>query len=227
MFNTARTTTPTNLGLLVYNQSQDWLCMQQAWRDLAVNTQLTLDSNNKITMPDDFGRCIQVYDDPTGTGKPARYYYLGHIDPCQRYTEETTINGTTGARTIKFCFPSNVSISNPYVTYSKALENATEADVTGDTKLSFFPINIMLCVAKKMLMRYYGKSANQDIKQVLFDIKEELDLLKRYAYTNNAPLDISVTDSNGNPVYITGVALDGSGYRGVNYPYSNATLNLR
>lgn len=224
MYNTASTVTPSNLGLLVYNQSKDWLCMQKAWRDLKVTTQLTLDSDNKVTMPDDFGKCIKVYDDPTATGKPQRYYYLEHPDPAKRYTEETTINETTGVRTIKFCFVPNISISNPYIVYSKVLADATQTEVDEDTKYSFFPINVMLAVAKKIIMRYYGLSANQDIKQILFDIKEELDLLKDYAYNNNTPLDLTVTDSNGHPIFISGVPLDGSGIVGINSNYPNSAM---
>ena len=69
LYNTSRDTTPGNLGLIVFNQAQDWLCMYKPWRDLRVTVQLPLDSERKITVPDDFGCTIMVYTDPANIGK--------------------------------------------------------------------------------------------------------------------------------------------------------------
>jgi hypothetical protein len=210
VYNTARTTTPTNLGLVVYNQAQDWLCMYKPWRDLQVLTQLVLDSNRKITMPADFGCCIEVYTDPANLGKPMYWYYLNHNDIAMRYIEEVTIDALTGVRTIKYCFASTVFIpQNPWLRYSKALSNATQAEVDAATKLSFFPINIMLVVAKKILQDYYGVAANQDPNWINNRVSEELKMFQGYAYANNVPLDMAVKDRYGNPVFIQGMGLDG------------------
>ena len=226
-FNAARTTTPSNLALVVYNQSQDWLCMNRAWRDLIVTTQLTLDNDNKITMPDDFGMCLYVYDDPTQNNLPANYYYRGHPDPGKRYTEEVTRDTDTGINTIKFCFFESAVMGNPYVVYSKTIENATQAEYDASTKYSFFPMNIMLAVAKMILCRYYGKSGNQDINQVMMFVNQELKLLSAYCIENNAPLDLVVHDGSGRPVYIDGPSLDGSGFKGQRSIYPNSTLLMR
>lgn len=210
IYNTARTTTPTNLGLVVYNQAQDWLCMYKPWRDLVTITQLTLNSDKKITMPTDFGYCLEVYTDPANIGKPMYWYYKDHNDVAMRYTEETTIDGTTGARTIKFAFPQAGFIpANPYVKYSKVLSNATSADSTSG-KYSFFPINIMLVVVKLVLQDYYGVAANQDPNWINKRVSEELRMLEAYAYNNNVPLDMSIKDRFGNPVFIMGMSMDGS-----------------
>lgn len=224
MYNTARTTTPSNFNLLIYNQSQDWLCMHKPWRDLVVTTQLALDSNNKITMPDNFGCCLYVYADPTGTGAPTQYYHLNHIDVSRRYTREVTFDDTTNIRTIKFCFVQNTSLGNPYVVYSRSIDDIVQSDVDNNVKYSFFPINTMLVVAKLIMQRYYGKSANYDINQVYKDIDTELKQLSGYAINNNAPLDLTPHDSNGQPIYITGVPLDGSGYLGNRSPYPNSVI---
>jgi hypothetical protein len=173
IYNTARTTTPTNLGLVVYNQAQDWLCMYKPWRDLRVVTQLVLDANRKITMPTDYGACIMVYTDPANIGKPMYQYYLNHIDVSRRYTEEVTVDGTTGVRTIKFAWPPTVFIpQNPYVVYSKVLAKATDAEATAG-KFSFFPINTMLAVVKKIFQDYYGVPANQDPNWINQRVQED------------------------------------------------------
>jgi hypothetical protein len=210
IYNTARTTTPPNLSLSIFNQAQDWLCMYKPWRDLRVLTQLVLDANKKITMPADFGCCIHVYTDPTNIGKPMYQYYLNHIDIARRYTEEVTVDDTTGIRTIKFCFPPTIFIpSNPWVVYSRVLSNATTEESTAG-KYSFFPKNIMLVVVKKMLQDYYGEAANQDPNWINLRINEEMKMFEAYAYNNNVPLDLSIHDQFGNPVFIGGGSLDGS-----------------
>ncbi len=210
VYNTARTTTPTNLGIVVYNQAQDWLCMYKPWRDLRTTIQLVLDADRKITLPADYGCCIEVYTDPSNIGKPMYFYYLNANDVAVRYIEEVTIDGATGIRTVKFAFPPTVFIpSNPYVVYSKVLDSVTSADATG-TKYSFFPINIMLVVAKKILQDYYGVAANQDPGWINARVQEELKMFEGYAYQNNNVLDLSIKDRFGNPIFIQGAALDGS-----------------
>jgi hypothetical protein len=197
--------------LTVYNQAQDWLCFYKPWRDLRVVTQLTLDSYRKITMPSDYGMALFVYTDPSNIGKPMYFYTLNDNDVARRYTEEVTIDSTTGARTIKFAFPPTVFIpSNPYVVYSKVLANATQDEVTAATKLSFYPLGLMLVVAKKILQDYYGVAANQDPNWINLRVAEELRMFEGYAYNNNMTLDLAVKDRFGNPVFIQGASLDGS-----------------
>ena len=210
VYNTARTTTPSNLGLVVYNQAQDWLCMYKPWRDLRVKVQLPLDSERKITMPDNFGCVIMVYTDPSNIGKPMYFYTLNNNDVAMRYTEEATQDETTGIRTLKYCFPPTVYVpQNPYVEYSKTLPNATQEEVDAKTKSSFFPLNVMLVVVKKILQDYYGVAANQDPNWISLRVIEELSLLESYAYNNNSPLDLSIKDRFGNPVFIQGMSLNG------------------
>lgn len=211
VYNTARTTTPSNLGLKVYNQAQDWLCMYKPWRDLRTVVQLTLDSQRKITLPSDYGCCIEVYTDPSQIGKPMYFYTLLENDVTRRYIEEVTIDETTGERVIKFAFPITGFIpSNPYVVYSKAIPNATQEEVDAATKFSFFPINLMLVTVKKVLQDYYGVAANQDPNWINLRLQEELRMFEGYAYLNNMSLDLSIKDRFGNPVFIQGASLDGS-----------------
>lgn len=226
MYNTARTTTPSNFQLMVFNQAQDWLCMNRAWRDLSVTTQLSLDSDSCITMPDDFGCIAYVYCDPTAQNYPAIFFHLNHIDPGRRYTRTVTIDSTTGIRTIKFCFPQSSTLGNPYIVYSKALDDITQADIDDDIKYSFFPINTILVVAKLIMYRYYGQSANYDYSTIMNDVNMELNSLSRYAISNNAPLDLTPHDSNGQKIYICGAAQDGSSVFNQRSIYPNSTLLL-
>lgn len=214
VYNTANSTTPTNLGLIVYNQAQDWLCMYKPWRDLRVETTLALDANRAITMPSDFGCVIMVYTDPGNIGKPMFFYSLNHNDVARRYKEEVTVDSVTGARTIKFVFPSAGFLpSSPTVCYSKVLAKATQSEVDAATKKSFFPINIMLAVSKMILQDYYGVPANQDPSWIIKRVQEELRMLEGYAYNTNSPLDLSIKDQFGNPVFIQGASLDGTAPR--------------
>jgi hypothetical protein len=214
VYNTARTTTPVNLGLIVYNQAQDWLCMYKPWRDLRVETALVPDSGRAITCPADFGCVIMVYTDPSGIGKPMYFYTLNHNDIARRYKEQVTVDDVTGTRTIKFIFPSAGFLpSNPTLVYSKILAKATQAEVDAGTKKSFFPINIMLAVSKMILQDYYGVPANQDPGWIVKRVQEELRMLEGYAYNTNSPLDLSIKDQFGNPVFIQGMSLDGSAPR--------------
>jgi hypothetical protein len=209
VYNTARTTTPSNLGLVVYNQAQDWLCMYKPWRDLRVKIQLALDNERKITMPDDFGCVIDVYTDPANIGKPMCFYYLNCADVAMRYTEEATQDDITGVRTLKFAFPPTVFVpQNPYVEYSKALPNVTQ-EIADTGKYSFFPLNVMLVTVKKILQDYYGVAANQDLNWITLRVVEEVGLLESYAYNNNSPLDLTIKDRFGNPVFIQGMGLNG------------------
>lgn len=212
VYNTTRSTTPSDLGLRVFNQAQDFLCMYKpGWRDLRVDTVLVLDADRKITMPLDYGCGLFCYCDPTPVGKPMYFYYLNHPDVAMRYTEETTIDSTTGVKTIKYAFPQSVILpANPHVVYSKALSSATAAEVAANTKRSFFPINVMLVAAKKILQDYYGVAANQDPNWINLRVMEEIRLLENYSYANNAPLDLTIKDRYGNPVFISGASLDGS-----------------
>jgi hypothetical protein len=226
VYNTARTTTPSNLGLSVYNQAQDYLCMTKHWRDLRVDTQLSLDSDNAVTLPDDFGVCEYVYTDPSSIGKPMMYYYPYHADISRRYTIETTFDDDTGVRTIKFTFPEQGAISaNPHVVYQKKLADATQAEVEAATKFSFFPKTLMLVTAKKMLQDYYGVPANQDPNWINGRVEEELKKFEAYAVNDNAPLDLTPHDEYGNAIFIPGFSLDGSGPRlGRTSPYLPSTL---
>lgn len=226
VYNTSRTTTPSNLGLEVYNQAQDHILMHTLWRDLMVVTQLDIDSNNQITMPSDFGRCISVYTDSSNVGKPDWYYYLDHPDISKRYTETVDWDSDTGVRTFKFTFPSSSGISSsPYVVYQKVLDDATQAEIDEDTKYSFFPKGIMLVAAKLILQDYYGVAANQDPNWILKRFDDEMKDLSQYATYNNAPLDFIVHDGSGEPTYINGMKLDGSNPQyNIRTPYTNSTL---
>jgi hypothetical protein len=210
VYNTSRTTTPADLISLVYNQAQDWLCMYKPWRDLRVTVQIPIDSQRKCQLPDDFGCMIMVYTDPSNIGKPMYFYTLNDNDVARRYTDEISIDNSTGIITRKIAFPPTVYIpSNPYIVYSKALPNIVEADKTNG-KVSFFPMNIMLVVAKKLLQDYYGVAANQDPNWINLRVNEEIKMFEGYAYNNNVALDMAIKDRFGNPVFIQGGSLDGS-----------------
>jgi hypothetical protein len=233
VFNASRSTTPSDLGLKVFNQTQDWLCMYKPWRDLRVTVQLTPDTAKKITMPADYGCCLFVYTDPAGIGKPMYFYTLNDNNVAMRYTEEASQDAVTGTRILKFVFPATTFLpANPYVVYSKAIPSAVLADlspvtVDGNTfyKKSFFPINIVLITAKKLFQDWYGQSANQDPNWIEKRFAEEMRIFEGYAYNNNVALDMAVKDRFGSPVFIPGTSLDGSRSR-VNRPspYVPATL---
>jgi hypothetical protein len=208
VYNTNRSTTPSDFQYAIFNQAQDWLCMYKAWRDLRVDVAIVPDVNRQITLPADFGCCIFVYTDPSGIGKPMYFYTLNDNDIARRYTEIVTRDGTTGAYTRKFAFGATTPVlGNPHVVYSKILDNVTVADIA---KISFFPMTIMLIVAKKILQDFYGVPANQDPNWINQRVQEEIRMLEGYAYNNNVALDMSVHDRFGNPVFITGTSLDGS-----------------
>jgi hypothetical protein len=206
VYNTARSTTPTNLGLSVLNQAKDWLCTYKPWRDLRTTVQLPLDADRKITLPADYGKMIMVYTDPSGIGKPMYWYTLNDNDVARRYTEECTYDAATG-HTRKIAFPPTVYVpENPYICYSRVV-----ADYTGTgTEISFFPKNIMLIVAKMILQDFYGVPANQDPEWIKKRVFDELRIFESYAYNNNVALDMSVKDRFGNPVFIGGGSMDGS-----------------
>ncbi len=225
VYNAARNTTPPNLNLIVMNQAKDFLCMARPWRDLRVVTQLTLDDNRQITLPSDFGRCLFVYSDTTGQGKPEYYFYLNDNDISRRYTEDVTVDDNN-VFTRKFTFPVATPLSgNPYVVYIKNITDYTIEDVEGTTKYSFFPITLMVLVAKKMFQDYYGVPAHQDPKWISLRVEEELQKFSSYALSNNITLEKSIKDRNGNPVYINGMRLDGrpSTYKRPS-PYYPSTL---
>jgi hypothetical protein len=215
VYNPARTTTPGNLGLIILNQAKDWLCMYKPWRDLRVITQLALGTDRKITLPTDCGCVMFVYTDSSGIGKPMWQYTLNDNDVSRRYSEEVTQDGTTGVFTRKLVWPPTVYVpSNPYVVYSKVLDDYVTADVTTEsTKVCFFPLSIMLVVAKKLLQDYYGVAANQDPTWISNRVAEELRMFEAYAYNNNVSLDMSIKDKFGNPTFIPGMSHNGTAPR--------------
>lgn len=224
VYNTARTTTPINLGLVIYNQTQDMIVMAGTFRDMVRDVQLVPDADRKVTLPSDFGKALTVYIDESGLGKPSRFYYLNANDVHERYTEEVTIDSTTGVFTRKFVFPSSAYLPvNPHLEYTIVLENATQEDIDTGTKYSFFPKNLMLVGAKKILQDYYGISANQDPNWITSRYREELDAYSKYTTDSNDVLRWELHDSYGNNVAILGAPMDGSG--GAYVPYTNpATL---
>lgn len=210
VYSVNNSSTPTNLDVIVFNQVQDWLCMYKPWRDLRVDAELVLGTDKKGTLPSDFGCMMFVYTDPSNIGKPMYFYTLNDNDVARRYTEEVTRDALTGIVTRKLAWPPTVFLpSNPRIVYSKVLESATASDRTG-TRLSFFPINLMLVVSKKILQDYYGVPGNQDPNWINLRVQEELKSFEGYAYNNNISLDMSVKDRFGNPVFIQGGSLDGS-----------------
>lgn len=218
VYNAQTSTTPDNLCLLVLNQAKDWLCMYKPWRDLRVTVQLPLDAQRKVTLPTDCGAIQFVYVDPAGIGKPMYVYTLNANDVSRRYTEEVTYDSITGIQTRKIAFPPTVYIpQNPYVVYSKVVEDYTQADIDTATKKCFFPINIMLVVAKKIFQDYYGVPANQDPNWINARVAEELRMFEAYAYLNNMALEMSIKDQFGNPVFIQGMSMSGR-RQGVNRP---------
>jgi hypothetical protein len=211
VYNTARTTTPVNLGLEVYNQAKDMLCMEGMFRDLMKDAELTLDTDNKITMPSDYGKCDIVYVDNLNQGKPTQFFYRDANDISERYTEEVTVDGTTGAKTIKFCFPNGAFLyGKPHVVYASVIDDATQADIDAGTKYSFFPKNLMLAAARKVLQDFYGISANQDPNRIESRYQEELAKYQKYTTDNNDTLTWEIHDKYGNNVRIQGAPLDGS-----------------
>jgi hypothetical protein len=210
VYSVNNSSTPTGLDVIIYNQVQDWLCMYKPWRDLRVDAELVLGADKKGTLPADFGSMMFVYTDPSNIGKPMYFYTLNDNDVARRYTEEVTRDAVTGIITRKLAWPPTVFLpSNPHIVYSKVLESATVADRTG-TRLSFFPINVMSAVSKKILQDYYGVPGNQDPNWINLRVQEELKSFEGYAYNNNVSLDMSVKDRFGNPVFIQGGSLDGS-----------------
>lgn len=197
-----------DLSYTIFNQAKDWLCTYKPWRDLRVDAIVTLDSEKKITLPDDFGMLMFIYSDASGVGIPSRYYELNSNDISQRYTEETTFDPTTNKRTIKLAFPVSVSVpGNMHVVYSKVLPDVTVDDLE---KFSFFPLTLMLVVARKILQDYYGVPAKQDPSWIVSRVAEELRMFEAYAYENNAPLSLRPRDANGQPIYIAGMPLNGN-----------------
>jgi len=209
-FNAARSTTPANLGLIVLNQAKDWLCMYKPWRDQRVKVQLTPDSDKKITLPDDFGCVINVHTDPSNIGKPQYFYTLNNNNVALRYSEEVSQDAVTGVHTRKFVFATTTPLpADPYLVYSKVLADYTIDDVQAETKISFFPLTIMLVVARKIFQDYYGVPAKLDPNWINKRVEEELKMLEGYAYNTNVALDMSVKDRFGNPVFLGGASLSG------------------
>ena len=224
VYNATMTGTPSNLALVVMNQAQDYLCMEKAWRDLRIKQQFELDSERKLTLPEDFGCVINVYSYPGNTGIPQYWYYLNDNDIAKRYEEEVT-EDDEGNFTRKFVFPTNTPISgDPWVTYSKVRPNFTAADVASETKKSFFPINIMMVTAKLIFQDYYGVPAKQDPNWIRTRVEEEIKKLEGYAYNNNVSMDKAIKDRNGSPVFIGGLTIKRGRSMRRPSPYKNSTL---
>jgi hypothetical protein len=213
VYNAARSTTPSALDVVLYNQAQDWLCMYKPWRDLRVKVQIPLDVDRKVLLPGDFGCMISVSCDPSNIGKPMYWYTLCDNDVSRRYDEEVTVEPFSGVKMRRLVFPPTVFLpQDPTITYSRVPPAAT-VDDRGSAKFSFFPMNIMLVVAKKIMQDYYGVAANQDPKWINDRVAEELRMFEAYAYNNNVALDMAIKDRFGNPVFIPGMSLNGSGPR--------------
>jgi hypothetical protein len=205
-FDVNRSTLPTGLGLKIINRAKDHLCMCKPWRDLLTEYQAALDVNKQIVVPADFGMLVYVYADPSGIGKPTWNYFDSDIDVSKRYRIKRTFDTTLGhVRALQF--PTTVYVpANPVLVYSQAIP-----DYTGEgDEISFFPINLMLTVCKKLLQDFYGASSQDDPNWILRRYTEEMNLFEGYAYQNNAPLDMQIKDYFGNPVRIIGASLDGS-----------------
>jgi hypothetical protein len=198
--------------------------MYKPWRDLHVDTIVTLDENRRVTLPDDFGMLLSVYADSSNIGIPSMYFELNSNDISKRYTEETSLDAVTNKRSFKLVFPvASVVPGNLHIVYSKVLPDVTSDD---SDKYSFFPLTLMLVVARKILQDYYGVPAKQDPSWIMSRVSEEIRMFEGYAFENNAPLSLRPHDESGQPVFLRDVSHSGNSSVGQRFsPYSNAIFN--
>jgi hypothetical protein len=210
VYNTNNSATPQNFTLVLLNMAKDLIAEEKQWNDLQVRLKVTLDSEKKITLPADYGAVMDggVFVEDEGSGKPTIFFSLNSGDITTRYTIETTEDPITGVLTRKFCFPSMTAANqNLYIVYLRVLPDYTMADVN---KVCMFPKAIMLAAAKKLMLDNFGVAGNEEPNWINLRYKEELKKLVAYTYNNNVDMDLTVHDRNGNPVFINGMAHDGS-----------------
>lgn len=133
----------TDLALSLINRAVGSLWRYRPWDLLRTTVTLSLDSNNQVSMPADFGRMLYVGYDTDGDGVLDWFFANGCKDADKRYDLVTTFSKTTGA-TMAIKFPKS-PIRTPEMVYIIQLEK-----LTADTDYLFFPSTLVLRTAQKI-----------------------------------------------------------------------------
>jgi hypothetical protein len=207
------------LDLDLLNRARQWLeNVKWKWDPLAVIVPLTMATDRTAICPSDMKTPHEVFVDPVVTNKPNIWFSEDHSDVAFRYTKfytpfSTTDNGATvtgGYWTIQFPSVSPL-LSNPKLRYTKFLPDYVGYDDQGAeiVEYSFFPGNLLLRTAQKIFAEEKGITGD-NVKPILDGFKEELQNYITSNQFSNQVADFTPKNRFGQPIQISGYALDGS-----------------
>lgn len=197
----------SDVALDLLNRAQDWLWQYKAWPYLAKTIQLTL-TNNAVTLPSDFGRVIDVYDDSNGDGYPDKRYFENNWDITRRYTLTDSFATATGH---SWVMTFNNPAAAPYLKYQKLL---TAFAGTG-TEYSFFPAQLIIRAAQ--IIHYDEKGIEgSDYSALKQSLEDELRDYQQATVQTNSARSVPLRDNVGQIVSVEHISLSGAGDAG--YP---------
>lgn len=201
----------SDLVKFTINRAAQQLWQLRYWDYLLTTSSLSLDSNNQVSLPSDFGRVYQVYADPDSDGRPDYYFFRNSRDRQYRYTVESTFDKSTGqAWTMTFAKAPQYS---PILKYQKVLEKFTGSG----TEYSYFPAQLVILRAKLNHAVDNGLTGGPEYQETRNEYNEFLkEYMAAHQYQNNEMV-LEQNDINGREVVNEEYNLDGAIYaeRGV------------
>jgi hypothetical protein len=204
------------LDIDLLNRARQWLeNYRWKWDPLTTIVSLTLDSNRNAICPSDLKTILEVYVDPVVTNKPNIWFSEDHSDVAFRYTkyytEKTVVESVVSGGFWTICFPSvSPLLSNPKLKYSRFLPDYVGyVENVEIVEYSFFPGELLLRTAQKIFIEEKGITGD-NVEPILVSFKENLRNYEVSTQANNQVLDFTPKNRFGQPIQISGYALDGS-----------------
>ena len=211
-----------NYDLDLLNRAQMWLSQYRPW-DLLVRTIPIVLSDSTFTLPDNCDIILDVYG-TDGTEIPIAHYYKDHLDPTQCYRVDITYDKNIGQSWSMVFYKSVEIISQLRLKYMCSLPDFEGSDEDGNeiTEYSIFPPNLLLRCAQKMHIE--DKGITGDSAQLVLNAFEvELRKFEANSQYNNQAMDLTVKNSYGQPLHITGHSLSGAVQKTGYSPFSRST----
>lgn len=201
-----------DIPLSLTNRAQKNVWLLREWQRLFIDLALTV-TNNNATLPDDFGREVQIGTDIASSGKvDLMYKREGEIGTGYKITGVFTKAAGT-VLTITFFDPLYTE-DTIYLRYIPILPNFTGSG----TEYSYFPANLIILQSQIIDTREKGKIQENNV--LVRSFEDELIKYCNLVQNNNVQHNAGdIYDRTGCQVYTSSYRLDGSFEGSHGYPY--------
>jgi hypothetical protein len=208
-----------DLDLDLLNRANRYLEDLRRWDFLRRVYAMTLTATTDgqvCTLPSYITVIESIYTDSSGIGKPDCFFYENDTDVSRRYTKEYVYDKNIGGYWV-ITFPSMSSLlSNPKLIYKTTLDDFE--GIEGADEYAIWPSDLLIRCAQKIHVEEAG-SRGFDVEGILKAYEDSLRIFETKMQYNNQRPDFVPKYSNGQPMKITNMGLNGSVRHSGQYPY--------